>query len=147
MPHIFCRYACDESVITLLRTRGLGNSAHQLQRKLEEQHHMRWLRQVSLYLSDCKGFTNKDLVVAQSFAKPPSPMAVPKYQWLQMVYCLDVMSRLDEVKAAITSTFGRILKIDSTKKVSTYSNTILIYHWCMYYIKLCYTDPYHVVSI
>jgi phage anti-repressor protein len=28
------------------------------------------------------------------------------------------MSRIDEVKASITSTFGRILKLDSTKKVS-----------------------------
>ena len=28
------------------------------------------------------------------------------------------MSRLDELKAKVTSTFGSILKLDSTKKVS-----------------------------
>ncbi|XP_062605331.1 uncharacterized protein LOC134267127 [Saccostrea cucullata] len=33
------------------------------------------------------------------------------------VYCQDVLSRLDEVKAGITSVYGHILKIDSTKKV------------------------------
>ena len=64
-------------MITLPRTPGPGNSPHQMQRKLEKQHHMRWLRQMFLYLIDCKGFTNKDLVVALSFAKPASPMAVP----------------------------------------------------------------------
>ncbi|CAH3183649.1 unnamed protein product, partial [Porites evermanni] len=34
------------------------------------------------------------------------------------VYCRDVLSRLEEVKAYITSTFGSVLKIDSTKKVT-----------------------------
>ena len=112
------RYACDESVVTLLRTRGLGNSPFQLQRKLQEQHHRTWTKQTTIYLSDYKGFTDKSLAVCAPPVKPPPPQPVPKYKWLQKVYCLDVMSRIDEVKASITSVFGRILKMDSTKKVS-----------------------------
>lgn len=114
-------YACDEKVITLLRTRGFGNSASMLQRKLEEQHETRWLARSLHYLSDCKGFANTKLVAGRVFAEPPALVPVPKYQWLQTVYCVDVMNRVDAVKAAITSTFGRVLKMDSTKKVTVRS--------------------------
>lgn len=42
---------------------------------------------------------------------------MPFCQWLTTVYSFDVQSRLEEVKAAITSVYGRVLKCDSTKKV------------------------------
>ena len=42
---------------------------------------------------------------------------VPKGPWFLAVYVRDVLSRLDEVKAKITSTFGSVLKMESTKKV------------------------------
>jgi hypothetical protein len=42
---------------------------------------------------------------------------VPTAQWLLFVYVRDVLQRLDEYKAKVTSTFGQILKVDSTKKV------------------------------
>jgi hypothetical protein len=84
---------------------------------LEEQHSKRWLTQAARYLADCKGFADTKLLVSRTFAEPPAMIPTPKYQWLQTVYCNDVMNRMDEVKAAITSTFGSILKMDSTKKV------------------------------
>lgn len=34
------------------------------------------------------------------------------------VYQLDVINRLDYIKASITSQFGAILKMDSTKKIT-----------------------------
>ncbi|XP_064820251.1 uncharacterized protein LOC135538214 [Oncorhynchus masou masou] len=45
---------------------------------------------------------------------PPVPSPV----LLLTVYSRDVLSRLDEVKARVTSIFGSILKMDSTKKVT-----------------------------
>ncbi|XP_046887325.1 uncharacterized protein LOC124474908 [Hypomesus transpacificus] len=45
---------------------------------------------------------------------PPVPSPV----WLLTVYSMDVLSRLDEVEARVTSVFGSILKMDSTKKVT-----------------------------
>ena len=111
------RYACDIKVVAMLATRGLGNSATQLQRKLDEQHHQQWLMKVARYLSDCKGFVNSNLIASMTFADPPAQIPTPRWKWLQAVYCIDVMFRLDEVRAAITSTFGNILKMDSTKKV------------------------------
>lgn len=49
---------------------------------------------------------------------PPEMPPVPSPVWLLTVYSHDVLSRLDEVKARVTSIFGSILKMDSTKKVS-----------------------------
>ncbi|KAH3826017.1 hypothetical protein DPMN_127906 [Dreissena polymorpha] len=100
-----------------MRTRGLGNSAAQLRRKLVEEHSQEWMRKAAHYLSDCESIFNSKLVSRQSIREPPAQPEVPSASWLRSVYCNDIMARVDAVKAAITSTFGRILKIDSTKKV------------------------------
>ena len=43
--------------------------------------------------------------------------SIPSYAWLLKIYVIDVLQRIDETKAAITSTFGQVLKVDSIKKV------------------------------
>ncbi|KAL8581634.1 hypothetical protein ACOMHN_049190 [Nucella lapillus] len=46
---------------------------------------------------------------------PPTPNAAEHltgFSWLQTVYVKDVLQRLDDVKASITSTFGHMLKLD-----------------------------------
>ena len=48
--------SCYSVVIRLLRQRGLGNSATQLQRKLTEQHSKRWLVRTIQYLNESKHF-------------------------------------------------------------------------------------------
>ncbi|KAE8299677.1 hypothetical protein D5F01_LYC02089 [Larimichthys crocea] len=48
---------------------------------------------------------------------PPPPFRpLPLAQWFETVHSNDILSHLDEMKGAITSTYGRILKMDSTKK-------------------------------
>ena len=114
------KLACDMKVVRLLRNRGLGNSCSQIQKKLEEQHGERWLQNVLHYLTDCSGFSSaadSSLLVNPTFAQPPERAPVPRHRWLMQIYIQDVLHRLDEMKAGITSVFGRILKIDSTKKV------------------------------
>ena len=112
--------ACDLRVAKLMRQRGLGNSASQLRHKLMEQHSEMWSQRVVHYLTDCQSFvdaTSRHLLVKPDVRDPPPMAEVPGYKWLQTVYCNDVIQRLDEVKAAITSVFGKVLKLDSTKKV------------------------------
>ena len=48
----------------------------------------------------------------------PPYRPVPSPSWLLSVYANDVFSRLGELRAKITSTFGTILKLDSTKRVT-----------------------------
>lgn len=57
----------------------------------------------------------------------PSMQPVPSAPWFLAVFVRDVMTRLDEVKAKITSTFGTVLKLDSTKKVGIILKFIYTY--------------------
>jgi len=111
------RYACDLKVVRLLRERGLGNSAGQLYRKLLEQHTENWMNQTLQYLTACEPFAASTLSCPVKFPPAPPQPAIPKPQWLLSVYTKDVLCRLQDVKARLTSTYGTILKMDSTKKV------------------------------
>ena len=115
------KLACDSEIVRLLRNRALGNSCHQMAAKLQESHSETYLGKVARYLSQCARFqTAQSSGLALPGPPPvlPGMVAVPKYRWLGQVYLLDVLKRLDDLKAAITSIHGTILKMDSTKKVS-----------------------------
>ena len=110
-------------MVRLLRQRGFGNSLTQLQKKLIEQHKQQWLQSTAHYLTDGQTLveaSKRQLVLAPKFDEPSSLPTLSKACWLLTVYCSDVLSPLEKVKAYITSTFGRVLKIDSTKKAKYY---------------------------
>lgn len=111
------RYSCDYRVLRMMRERTLGNSTTQLQKKLEEQHAEVWMQRVLQYLAACEPFAKSTLVERPNFAEPPALPPIPKAKWLLTVYARDVLMRLDEVKAKVTSVYGTVLKMDSTKKV------------------------------
>ncbi|KAL2087162.1 hypothetical protein ACEWY4_018221 [Coilia grayii] len=111
------RYSCDNRVLRMMRERTMGNSVAQLYKKLQEQHSEAWMQRVLQYLTACEPFA-RICVVRPVFAEPPPMPALPKPKWLLAVYARDVLGRLDEVKAKITSTFGSVLKMDSTKKIT-----------------------------
>ena len=55
LPIILTRqYACDVAVMSLLRSRTLGNSPTVLQNSIHEVHSEQWLKQLLMYLSSCK---------------------------------------------------------------------------------------------
>ncbi|XP_073668879.1 uncharacterized protein [Paramisgurnus dabryanus] len=112
------RYSCDNRVLRMMRERTQGNSVTQLYKKLMEQHSEAWTQRVLQYLTACEPFTRSFLVQPPVFAEPPSLPALPKPKWLLAVYARDVLGRLHEVKAKITSVLGCVLKMDSTKKVT-----------------------------
>ncbi|KAL2094650.1 hypothetical protein ACEWY4_009369 [Coilia grayii] len=101
----------------MMRERTMGNSVTQLYKKLQEQHSEAWMQCVLQYLTACEPFT-RSCVVRPVFAEPPLLPALPKPKWLLAIYARDVLERLNEVKAKITSTFGSVLKMDSTKKIT-----------------------------
>ncbi|KAK1893511.1 ATP-dependent protease ATPase subunit HslU [Dissostichus eleginoides] len=99
----------------------LGNSSSQIQRKLQECHAEVWMQETVQYLQDCKGIASavtSGPILPMPFDPVPAMPPVPKHHWLMQVYAQDVLQRLDEIKATITSQYGRILKMDSTKKVA-----------------------------
>jgi hypothetical protein len=114
---ILFRYACDVRVIRLLRERTVGNSPSRLVKQLKEQHSEEWLQKTVQYLTDCKqfsGFHKKGL----AFQDPPEHMTIPTYKWIQHVYNQDILMRIVEVKAKVTSVFGTVLQMDKRSKIS-----------------------------
>lgn len=113
------RLSCDQRVVLQLRSRSLGNSATQLVNTLWEAHSDAWMRRAIGYLGVCEQFLALGTMGGRVPPPPPPQMPpVPSPVWLLTVYGYDVLSRLDEYKARITSTLGSILKMDSTKKMT-----------------------------
>ncbi|CAL8237725.1 unnamed protein product, partial [Lota lota] len=113
-----CKYACDIRVIRMLRERTIGNSSTRLAKQLRENHGEQWLERAARYLEVCADFVDRPSLFPVVCQEPPEPMAVPTSRWILAVYGKDLMSRMDHIKASITSTFGSILKMDSTKKMT-----------------------------
>lgn len=109
-------------VIRFLRERTLGNSPSRLVRQLRENHSEEWLKRVCRYLGACSDFVVQPSLLPVKFPDPPKPVDVPSHRWMLAVYGRDILSRLDHIKASITSTFGNILKMDSTKKVNIFNS-------------------------
>ncbi|KAM9471235.1 uncharacterized protein Hap1MRO34_013056 [Clarias gariepinus] len=111
-------YACDIRVIRFLRERTLGNSPSCLVRQLWENHSEEWLKRACRYLGACSAFVARPSLLPVTFQDPPQPVAIPTHRWILAVYGRDILSRLDHIKARITSTFGTVLKMYSTKKIT-----------------------------
>ena len=107
-------------VIRLLRQWGLGNSSSQIHSQLEAQHCDEWYQKCIRYLSDAEGFTTAaatGLVAPVNCLDPTQQVPVPGAKWPMQFYAHDVLQRLDETQASITSLLWRVLKQDSSKKV------------------------------
>jgi hypothetical protein len=95
----------------------MGNGPVRIIGQLRENHSEEWLKRVVRYTSECVTFLDNPGLHPLHFQEPPPLAPVPSYKWLLTVYSQDILNRLDHIKASITSTYGSILKMDSTKKV------------------------------
>lgn len=99
------KLALDRKCVTKLRPRTVGNSSSYLQQALQEVH-------------------SEECVLTQSesvYQQPPRFCHLPLAQWFETVHANEILGHLDKLKSVITSTYGRILKLDSTKKVKVNS--------------------------
>ena len=115
------KYACDLKVVRLLRGRGLGNSSSAVMKQVSEQHGECYLNNLQLYLSNCREFkasAGKGFFAPLQFTEPPPAATIPRHRWFMKVYQIDVLERVEYIKAHLTSQFGTVLKMDSTKKIT-----------------------------
>ena len=116
------RYSCGLRVVGLLRQGTLGNSSTKVCNQVKEQHSEFYMKRLLRFLKarvpfHVKAAASGLFTIAAPNKELPPITPVPKGPWFLAVYVTDVLSRLDEVKAKITSTFGSVLKMESTKKV------------------------------
>ena len=114
------KFALDKSLLTMLRSRSIGNSSTAIQKTINEVHSERYLRNAAMYLQDCKRYQedSKFVIVDKNFEELPARKMVPTPKWFLSTYAHDVMYRAHMLKGSITSVFGNILKLDSTKKIT-----------------------------
>ncbi|CAJ1069327.1 hypothetical protein MATL_G00263900 [Xyrichtys novacula] len=110
------KLSCDKAVIAHLKERTLGNSASRLHSILMELHTSDWIVRSMTYLSVLRKLGVPGAGQGQQVSLP-TMHPVPGVSWLLSVYVRDALLRLDETKARITSIFGDILKMGSTKKM------------------------------
>lgn len=81
------------------------------------------MAQAAEYLSVLNKFQDLSAVSV----RVPQMMPLPSPSLLLAVYAKDVLTRLGEMKARVTSIYGSILKMASTEKVRRHNNILCIY--------------------
>jgi len=119
MSRCLCRLSCDKRVVMQMSGRTLGNSATSLRSYLVEQHTAAWCKRVIAYYSIYGQFVMPGVTVPPPLAIPEMEL-VPTSRWVLSAYIADSFSRLGEMRAKVTSVFGTIIKMGSTKKVQCY---------------------------
>ncbi|XP_052472153.1 uncharacterized protein LOC128028874 [Carassius gibelio] len=112
------RLSCDKEIVRWMRGRSLGNSATSVHRSLCVRHREHWIAQTTHFLSVIGKFPDHATDPSSLANQLPQMVPVPCPGWLLSVYAKDVLTRLPELKARVTSIYGTILKMDSTKKVT-----------------------------
>ena len=110
-----------------MRNRTLGNTVTAMYNKLRECHTTDYSNRAAKYMSAIQPFVASSLTVQVTFERPSKRPLLPKSNWFLTVFVRNVVGRIDDVKARITSTYGRILKMDSTKKVRKSKFSIQLY--------------------
>uniref|UniRef100_A0A8W8NVU4 DUF6729 domain-containing protein n=1 Tax=Magallana gigas TaxID=29159 RepID=A0A8W8NVU4_MAGGI len=103
---LISKYACDLKIVRLLRQRGLGNSSSAVMKQVREQHGESYLNNLQMHLPHCRDFktsAERGLFAPIQFSEPPPAAAVPTHCWLMKVYQIDVLNRVDYIKAHMTS--------------------------------------------
>ncbi|XP_047203981.1 uncharacterized protein LOC124857001 [Girardinichthys multiradiatus] len=110
------RLSCDKKVLSQMKGRTLGNSANRLHSFLVKNHTEEWMSRCLLYLETCGKFQVAGVHLAPT-AHPLRMQPVPTSGWLLSAYARETFSQMEELQASVTSIFGSILKMESTKKV------------------------------
>ncbi|XP_028302781.1 uncharacterized protein LOC114463434 [Gouania willdenowi] len=111
------RLACDRRVLSQMSGRTLGNSATRLYTFLREEHTRAWMTRCVHYMHAYSQF-NMPNVERPPPAMYPQMDPIPGPQWILAAHGNHCYGRIEEMQASITSVYGSILKMDSTKKIT-----------------------------
>ena len=113
----------DKNLVRLLRSRTLGNSPTALRNTIQNNHSVVHVERSAQFFQDCIRYTKGGIPSTFlsdddiAFECPPKFEKIPSSQLFLTVYSRNVIDRREVLKGNITSVFGDILKIDSTKNI------------------------------
>ncbi|XP_034144756.1 uncharacterized protein LOC114832433 [Esox lucius] len=110
----------DRTVVRLLRDRTEGNTMVKVWRQIQENHVEEYLQRKDLYTTLLMTVVKPGGIVSalrHTFQAPPPPRELPSARLLRHAFLLAEASNVQDYRSQILSTFGTVLKMDSTKKV------------------------------
>ncbi|XP_056319082.1 uncharacterized protein si:ch211-243p7.3 [Danio aesculapii] len=111
----------DKSVIQLLQSCTKMNSMMKVCRQVQENHTEEYLQRKDLYTTLLMTLKKPGGIVSafkHRFEAPPPQRELPSVRLLRHAYLLAEAGNMQDYRKQILSTFGTVLKLDSTKKVS-----------------------------
>lgn len=118
----------DKNVVRLLRDRTEGNTMVKVWRQIQENHYEEYLHRKDLYATLLMTVVQPGGIVSalgHTFQAPPPPRELPSARLLRHAFLLEEANHVQDYRSQILSTFGTVLKMDSTKKVSATKSAIM----------------------
>ncbi|XP_051253283.1 uncharacterized protein LOC127362052 [Dicentrarchus labrax] len=110
----------DRNVVRLLRDRTEGNTMVKVWRQIQENHTELYFQRKDLYTTLLMTVAEPGGIVSalgHTFQPPPPPRELPSARLLRHAFLLSEADNVQDYRSQILSTFGTVLKMDSTKKV------------------------------
>ncbi|XP_039521831.1 uncharacterized protein LOC120475226 [Pimephales promelas] len=111
----------DKTVLRLLRDRTEGNTMIKVWRQVQENHMENYHQRKDLYTTLLMALVEPGGIVSAlghgEFQAPPPPRELPCTRLLRHAFLLAEADNVQDYRSQILSTFGTVLKMDSTKKV------------------------------
>ena len=115
------RHAVKKKVVQFLKDRIKGNTMTKVWRQVTEAHCQKYLNGKELYSTLLHQLTKPGTIVVAVRPKfpPPAPRReLPTPKLFRLAHLNAEWSMIEDHKTQITLTFAKVLKLDSTKKVS-----------------------------
>ncbi|XP_062393947.1 uncharacterized protein LOC134082321 [Sardina pilchardus] len=114
------RRGVDKAVIRLLRDRTEGNTMTKVWRQVMEGHCEEYLQRKDLYTTLLTQYTQPGTITSlltPQFQRPPQRRELPSPKLLRKAFLIAEAENIEDYRTQIMSTFGKVLKYDSTKKI------------------------------
>lgn len=116
------RRGVDKGVLLLLRDRTEGNTMTKVWRQVQENHLEDYNQRRDLYITLLMALVQPGNIMTafghREFQKPPPQRELPYARLLRHAFLLAEAENVQDYRSQILSTFGSVLKMDSTKKAS-----------------------------
>ncbi|XP_059384593.1 uncharacterized protein LOC132118638 [Carassius carassius] len=114
------RRGVDKQVIRLMRDRTEGNTMAKVWRQVLESHCEEYLQRKDLYTTLLSQYKKPGKITrnfCQQFQRPPARRELPCPKLLRKAFLIAEADNIEDYRTQIMSTFGKVLKYDSTKKI------------------------------